>query len=97
MTASATWPQRVEQFFSGLMVECWRDVMPEAVTEQEADFLGQQLRLAQGARVLDVPCGPPANSSPLPANPRCGRSPDRATPLPVVAVCRPCHRRLRVG
>jgi len=31
--------ERVEQFFSGLMVDCWRDVMPEAVTEQEADFL----------------------------------------------------------
>ena len=24
---------------SGLMVACWRDVMPEPVTEQEADFL----------------------------------------------------------
>src|SRR5207247_3017065 len=49
---------RVEQFFSGLIVACWRDVMPEAVTEQEADFLQQQLQLVQGARVLDVPCGP---------------------------------------
>jgi len=50
--------ERVEQFFSGLIVACWRDVMPEAVTEQEADFLQQQLQLVQGARVLDVPCGP---------------------------------------
>jgi SAM-dependent methyltransferase len=48
---------RVEQFFSGLMVACWRQAMPEQVTEQEVDFLQQQLRLAPGARVLDVPCG----------------------------------------
>ncbi len=48
---------RVEQFFSGLMVECWRNVIPEKATEQEADFLQQQLRLTSGARVLDVPCG----------------------------------------
>lgn len=49
--------ERVEQFFSGLIVECWRDVMPESVTEQEADFLQQQLQLVEGTRVLDVPCG----------------------------------------
>ena len=49
---------RVEQFFSGIFVECWRNVMPEQVTEQEADFLQQQLKLVPGARVLDVPCGP---------------------------------------
>jgi SAM-dependent methyltransferase len=48
---------RVEQFFSGLVVEFWRDAMPEEVTEKEADFLQQQLKLAPGARVLDVPCG----------------------------------------
>ena len=48
---------RVEQFFSGVFVECWRNVMPEKVTEQEADFLEQQLRLTPGALVLDVPCG----------------------------------------
>src|SRR5438105_14895683 len=34
------------------MVDCWRDVMPEAVSEQEADFLEQQLKLLPGARVL---------------------------------------------
>jgi SAM-dependent methyltransferase len=48
---------RVEQFFSGLMIECWRNAMPEEATKQEADFLEKQLQLAAGARVLDVPCG----------------------------------------
>jgi len=48
---------RVEEFFSGLFVECWRKVMPEEVTEREADFLQRQLQLSPGARVLDVPCG----------------------------------------
>jgi SAM-dependent methyltransferase len=59
--------ERVEHFFSGLFVECWRDVMPEAVTEQEADFLQQQLKLAPGARVLDVPCGTGRHSCALAA------------------------------
>jgi SAM-dependent methyltransferase len=49
--------ERVEQFFSGLMVEVWRQVMPEEATEREADFLQRQMKLAPGARVLDVPCG----------------------------------------
>jgi SAM-dependent methyltransferase len=58
---------RVEQFFSGLFVDVWRNVMPEKVTEQEADFLQQQLKLAPGARVLDVPCGPGRHSCALAA------------------------------
>jgi SAM-dependent methyltransferase len=58
---------RVEQFFSGGFVECWRDMMPEEVTEKEADFLQQQLKLAPGARVLDVPCGPGRHSCALAA------------------------------
>jgi SAM-dependent methyltransferase len=60
--------ERVEQFFSGLFVECWRDVMPEAVTEQEADFLQHQLWLKPGARVLDVPCGTGRHSCALAAH-----------------------------
>ena len=58
---------RVESFFSGLFVEVWRDVMPEEVTGREADFLQQQLRLAPGARVLDVPCGTGRHSCALAA------------------------------
>lgn len=58
---------RVEQFFSGMFVDCWRTVMPEEVTEQEADFLQQQLKLAPGARVLDVPCGTGRHSCALAA------------------------------
>ena len=58
---------RVEQFFSGVFVECWRNVMPEKVTEQEADFLEQQLRLTPGALVLDVPCGAGRHSCALAA------------------------------
>jgi SAM-dependent methyltransferase len=56
---------RVEQFFSGRFVECWRDMMPAEVTEKEADFLQQQLKLTPGARVLDVPCGPGRHSCAL--------------------------------
>jgi SAM-dependent methyltransferase len=48
---------RVESFFSGMFVELWRNVMPHAVTQQEATFLETQLALSPGARVLDVPCG----------------------------------------
>jgi SAM-dependent methyltransferase len=59
--------ERVEKFFSGIIVECWRNIMPEEVTEQEADFLQQQLKLAPGARVLDVPCGTGRHSCALAA------------------------------
>ena len=59
--------QRVETFFSGLFVELWRDAMPAEVTEREADFLVQQLKLSPGARVLDVPCGAGRHSCALAA------------------------------
>ena len=58
---------RVEEFFSGLFVECWRNAMPEGVTEKEADFLEQQLKLPAGGRVLDVPCGAGRHSCALAA------------------------------
>jgi len=48
---------RVESFFSGVFVDLWRDIMPEAVTRQEAAFLETELALSPGAKVLDVPCG----------------------------------------
>ena len=46
-----------EDFFEGLIVDFWEAVIPEETTRTEADFLEKHLRLAPGARVLDVPCG----------------------------------------
>jgi hypothetical protein len=46
-----------KDFFSGLIVEFWRGALPEEVTRSEADFLQKYLRLSDGSRVLDVPCG----------------------------------------
>jgi SAM-dependent methyltransferase len=46
-----------ESFFSGLAVEFWRVVVPEATTAEEAAFLWKHLALSPGDRVLDVPCG----------------------------------------
>jgi SAM-dependent methyltransferase len=45
-----------EDFFEGLIVDFWEAVIPEETTRAEADFLEKHLRLAPGARVLDVPC-----------------------------------------
>ena len=44
-------------FFDGLMAEFWQAVIPPEATAAEAAFLEKALRLAPGARVLDVPCG----------------------------------------
>jgi SAM-dependent methyltransferase len=44
-------------FFSGLAVEMWRGAMPPEATQADIDFLWKHLKLAPGARVLDVPCG----------------------------------------
>ncbi|HEV8610649.1 MAG TPA: methyltransferase domain-containing protein [Thermoanaerobaculia bacterium] len=46
-----------KDFFSGLIVDFWRAAMPEEVTRDEIEFLGKHLRLSDGSRVLDVPCG----------------------------------------
>jgi SAM-dependent methyltransferase len=46
-----------EKFFSGLFVECWLQVGSDEMTRPEVEFVRKQLRLAPGARVLDVPCG----------------------------------------
>jgi SAM-dependent methyltransferase len=46
-----------KNFFNGLIVAFWRGALPEEVTRAEADFLEQHLRLSEGSRVLDVPCG----------------------------------------
>ncbi len=44
-------------FFRGLALDLWRAAVPPEVTRAEADLLARELRLASGARVLDVPCG----------------------------------------
>ena len=54
-------------FFSGLAVEFWRAVVPEAASAEEASFLWKYLALSPGSRVLDVPCGHGRLSIPLAA------------------------------
>jgi len=44
-------------FFDGLMADFWQAVIPPEATASEASFFEKALRLAPGARVLDVPCG----------------------------------------
>ncbi len=46
-----------QDFFHGLPVELWTRVVSPDQTVREADFLEDKLRLADGSRVLDVPCG----------------------------------------
>jgi ubiquinone/menaquinone biosynthesis C-methylase UbiE len=46
-------------FFSGLVVDFWKNALPPEVTEADAGFLIRRLRLApdSATRILDVPCG----------------------------------------
>jgi SAM-dependent methyltransferase len=44
-------------FFTGVTVDFWLSATTPEQTRSEADFLERMLRLAPGARVLDVPCG----------------------------------------
>ena len=44
-------------FFDGLAVGFWRAAVPPEATRADVDFLWKHLKLAPGARVLDVPCG----------------------------------------
>jgi cyclopropane fatty-acyl-phospholipid synthase-like methyltransferase len=46
-----------ESFFHGVTLDLWRRAIPAEQTKAEAEFLIDQLQCAQGARVLDVPCG----------------------------------------
>ena len=46
-----------ETFFTGLIVDFWRAVMPPETTRAEADFFEKNLGVRPGARLLDVPCG----------------------------------------
>lgn len=44
-------------FFTELPNEFWRRVVPPEATAAEVAFIEEQLALAPGSRVLDVPCG----------------------------------------
>ena len=54
MTARPDW---WKDFFSGLIVEFWQNVMPADATRADCDFFEKSLSLAPEARVLDAPCG----------------------------------------
>jgi len=54
MNARSDW---WKDFFSGLVVDFWREALPPDVTKAEAAFLENHLALSAGSRVLDVPCG----------------------------------------
>ena len=56
-----------KDFFTGLAMDFWRVAVPPEVTRAEADFLWRRLRLAPGARVLDVPSGAGRALDPRPA------------------------------
>jgi SAM-dependent methyltransferase len=64
MNAPSDW---WKTFFGGLAVEFWSAVVPPAATDEDVAFLWKHLRLAPGARVLDVPCGDGRLSRPLAA------------------------------
>lgn len=46
-----------EDFFNGIALEMWRKATSQDQTRLEVDFLQRVLRLHEGSRVLDVPCG----------------------------------------
>jgi SAM-dependent methyltransferase len=46
-----------KEFFSGSIVDFWRQAMPPEATRAEADFLQHHLQAPPGAQLLDVPCG----------------------------------------
>jgi SAM-dependent methyltransferase len=52
--ARRQWSQR---FFDADYVALLRDTSPPSKTRREVDFVVRALRLPQGARILDVPCG----------------------------------------
>jgi SAM-dependent methyltransferase len=46
-----------ENFFHGVALDFWRAAVSDEQTRAEADFIEKHLRLARGAKILDVPCG----------------------------------------
>jgi len=54
MKMNPTWYQ---SFFSGVIVDMWRDAASPEQTRLEVDFLEKNLQLQPGQPILDVPCG----------------------------------------
>ncbi|MBL8956915.1 MAG: methyltransferase domain-containing protein [Myxococcaceae bacterium] len=50
-------PEWYESFFSELAVDFWRAAVPPEAARNEADFIARELRVAPGAKLLDLPCG----------------------------------------
>jgi SAM-dependent methyltransferase len=50
-------PKWYENFFQGIALEMWRKAISPEQTRLEVDFLYRALKLQEGSRVLDVPCG----------------------------------------
>jgi len=46
-----------EDFFSGIVLDLWKEVYDEPHTRAEADFILKVLKVPNGAALLDVPCG----------------------------------------
>ena len=46
-----------ENFFEGVAVTMWLQALPPEHTQREADRLARLLAAAEGAEILDVPCG----------------------------------------
>lgn len=44
-------------FFSGIVLDLWKEVYDEPHTRAEADFILKILKVPNGAALLDVPCG----------------------------------------
>src|SRR5690349_9511015 len=44
-------------FFHGVALDLWRQVVSPEQTRAEVDFLERALGIGSGARILDVPCG----------------------------------------
>lgn len=46
-----------QSFFSGVVLDMWRNVVTPEMTAAEADVIPRYLQLDPGSRLLDVPCG----------------------------------------
>jgi SAM-dependent methyltransferase len=46
-----------EDFFSGIVLDFWKEVFDETHTKTETDFILEILNVPNGAAILDVPCG----------------------------------------
>src|SRR4051812_39531786 len=57
LSSSKMNPTWYQSFFSGVIVDMWRDAASPEQTRLEVDFLEKNLQLQPGQRILDVPCG----------------------------------------